>query len=134
MRSPDNFHRLVYYDLNEIPMAGPIGGECYLETKDHNKIKIHDWCGGPPVWETVGRMVAIPIWVRYPREGLVQHIGVVDVIKKELRIYSKTFSVVDLRSFDGEVIYGLVSSAKGMGDLVFDVGKEKILKTVRLVE
>jgi hypothetical protein len=34
----------VYYDLNEIAMGAPIGGECRLETADKKTIKIHDWC------------------------------------------------------------------------------------------
>ncbi len=28
--SPDNFYKAVYYDLNEIAMGAPIGGQCFL--------------------------------------------------------------------------------------------------------
>ena len=62
--STDNYHRVVYYDLNEIAMGAPIGGQCFLETSDKKKVKIHDWCGGPPAWETGGQLLAIPIWTR----------------------------------------------------------------------
>jgi hypothetical protein len=122
MASPDNFHRLVYYNLVEIAMGGPLRGEGYLETKDKEKVKIHDSCGGPPAWERAGRLVAVPIWVSNPDNGLVQRMSVIDIMKMELRVYSRAFSVVELRSFDGNVIYGVASGSK---EFVFDIDKEE---------
>jgi hypothetical protein len=130
--SPDNFHKLVYYNLNEIAMGAPIGGECYLENNDKQKIKIHDWCGGPPAWETDGQFVAIPIWTRNILKGTVQQIGVVDLKRRELKIFKQTFRVLDLRSFDKEIIYGYDSPIHKTTALTFDIRKEKIDKVVGL--
>jgi hypothetical protein len=129
MASPDNFHRLVYYNLVEIAMGGPLRGEGYLETKDKEKVKIHDSCGGPPAWERAGRLVAVPIWVSNPDNGLVQRMSVIDIMKMELRVYSKTFSVVELRSLDGNVIYGVDGGSR---DLVFDIENEGIRERMKL--
>jgi hypothetical protein len=125
---------LVYYNLNEIAMGAPIGGECFLETKDKQKIKIHDWCGGPPAWETDGQFVAIPIWTRKALKGIVQQIGVVDTKRRELRIFAQTFRVLDLRSFNKGVVYGYDSPIHMTSTLIFDTQKEKIDKVIRLTK
>lgn len=104
MFSPDNFHRLVYYNLNEIAMGGPLAGECYLETKEKQKVKIHDMCGGPPAWERAAKLVAVPIWVASPDDALVQRIGVVDIVKMELRMFARMFSVVEWSRFEGKMV------------------------------
>ena len=119
--SPDGFHRLFFYNLNEVAMGAPLRGECYLECKDNVKIKIHDSCGGPPVWETTGRLVAIPIWMTQ----MDQRVGVVDVIKKELTIFQKSFSVLQLRSFHNGVIYADLPAT-------FDTRKEKIDDVIKM--
>jgi len=128
--SPDGQQKLVYYDLNEIGMGAPIGGECRLETADKKTIKILDWCGGPPVWETSGSLVAIPIWTR--DFGTVQKLGVIDTKKKELKIFSRTFRVLDLRTFDRNVVSGYDSPAHKTTTLTFDIEKEHIEKIIRL--
>ena len=130
--SPDNFHNLVYYNLREIAMGAPIGGECYLMNKDKQQIRIHDWCGGPPAWEKEGRFVAIPIWTRKFFSGTVQQIGVVDTKRRELKIFKQTFNVLDLRSFDNGVIYGYDSPIYKTTTLTFDTQKEKIDKVIEL--
>jgi hypothetical protein len=66
--------------------------------------------------------VAVPIWVSNPDNGLVQRMSVIDIMKMELRVYSRAFSVVELRSFDGNVIYGVASGSK---EFVFDIDKEE---------
>jgi hypothetical protein len=132
--SPDNFHNLVYYKLNEIAMGAPIAGECYLENKDKQKIRIHDWCGGPPAWEKGGQFVAIPIWTRKFLKGTVQQIGVVDTERRELRIFTRTFTVLDLRSFHKGVIYGYDSPIRKSTTLTFDTQKEKVDKVIELTK
>lgn len=86
-------------------MGAPIGGQCFLETADNKKFKIHDWCGGPPAWETDAQLVAIPIWTRKFLNGTVQQIAVLDTAKMELKIFRKIFDVLDIRSFDKTTIY-----------------------------
>jgi hypothetical protein len=82
--SPDNFHKLSYYDLTEVAMGAPLRGG--------------------------------------------QRIGVVNVITKELTIFHEPFSVLDLRSFDKNVIYGHGHPVK------FDIQKKRIEKIINLVE
>jgi hypothetical protein len=130
--SSDNFHKVVYYDLNEIAMGAPIGGQCFLETTDKQKFKIHNWCGGPPAWETDGQLLAIPIWTRNFLKGTVQQIGLVDTKTKELKIFSKTFRVLDLRSFDKKVIFGYDSPIHKTTAITFDIEKEKIDTIINL--
>lgn len=50
--STDNIGKVVYESLNEIAMRAPIGGTCLIEKNNGQKIKINDWCAGPPTWET----------------------------------------------------------------------------------
>lgn len=99
-RSPDKMHRLVYYDLGEFAMGSPLAGTCYLESNDKRKFEI-GWCGGPPVWDFSGQRVAVPIWT--PQR--FQRLGVLDVMTKELTVFSGPFSsVLHLRSFNNNLI------------------------------
>lgn len=127
--SPDQLYQLVYYDMNEIAMGAPLGGLCYLEGNG-TKIKIHNWCGGPPVWENKGLSFAIPIWERTALEGTVQKIGIVDLEQLELKIFEKTFRVLYLRSFEGKV----VRAGHQNTDLSFDIDAEKIEVVLNLNE
>lgn len=132
--SADHYHKVVYYDLNEIAMGAPIGGQCFLETADNKKLKIHDWCGGPAAWETDGQLVAIPIWTRKFLKGTVQQIGVLDTRNMELKIFRKTFRVLDIRSFDRTTIYGYDSPIHKTETVTFDTEKEKIETLIKLTQ
>lgn len=132
--SSDNFHKVVYYDLNEIAMGAPIGGQCFLETNDNKKVKIHNWCGGPPAWETDGQLIAIPIWTRKFLKGTVQKIGVLDTKTMELKIFAKTFGVLDLRSFNKTTIYGYDSPIHKTKTVTFEIQNEKIETTIKLTQ
>jgi hypothetical protein len=132
--SVDNFHRVVYYDLKEIAMGAPIGGHCFLETADKQKVKINDWCGGPPAWETDGQLIAIPVWTRKFLKGTFQQIGVVNTKTMELKIFAKKFRVLDLRSFDKTKIYGYDSPIHNTETVTFDIEKEKIETIIKLTK
>lgn len=129
--SPKGAQKLTYEALNEIAMGAPIGGACYLEIGDKQRVKINDWCGGPPAWETDGDLVAIPIWTR-KHLRTVQQIGIVDTTKGELKIFKKTFDVLDIRSFDKGIIYGYDSPIYETKVVTFDIAKEKIDQIIRL--
>ena len=131
--SPSGTQKLTYGELNEIAMGAPIGGQCFLEIENRPRIKIYDWCGGPPAWDTDGGLVAIPIWTRKFLRT-VQQIGIVDTLKGELRIFKKTFDVLDIRSFDKGIVYGYDSPIYKTKTLTFDIEKEKIDKILRLVK
>ncbi|HPW87725.1 MAG TPA: hypothetical protein PKZ31_01325 [Kaistella chaponensis] len=123
--SSNNLYKVVYGELNEIGMGAPIGAKCFIEV-NKEKIKIHDWCGGPPVWETSGELLAIPIWNKRFWKGTIQQIGIANLKTKELKIYSKTFAVLDLRTFDNTIVYGYDSPIHKTKTLIFDIEKEKI--------
>jgi len=123
--SADGSCKIVYYDLSEIAMGAPLGGTCFLETTPNEKVKIHDWCGGPPIWEADGRYVALPIWTRYSELGTVQHLGVLDTHKLKLTIYEAIFRVLDLRFFERNTVYGFDSPLHNSKMLAFDVESEK---------
>ncbi len=132
--SPDHLHKAVYYNLNEIAMGAPIGGPCFLETSDGKKVKIHDWCGGPPAWETDGRLIAIPVWTRNLLKGTVQQIGIVDTGSLELTLFAETFRVLHIRSFSKTTIYGFDSPIYATTPVTFDIEKEAVDTVIRLTE
>lgn len=102
LSSPDGHHRLAYSELSEIAMGGPIGGKCFLLYPDKSKLKVSDWAGGPAVWETNGRRVALPVWTM--RRD--QRLAVADLDARTLTIYSQKFRVLNLTTFDEGIIIG----------------------------
>lgn len=131
LASPNLLSKLVYYDLNEIAMGAPLGGPCCLEGSGE-KVKIHDWCGGPPVWHTDAQLIAIPIWKRDPAKGTIQQLGIVDVKHRELKIYSKTFRVLDLQSFEKTIVHGIDSPIYNIETVSFDIETEKVESIIKL--
>ena len=67
-------------------------------------------------------------------KGTVRQIGVLDTKKMELKIFSKTFRVLDLQSFDKKTIYGDDSPIHNQRTVVFDIEKEKIETVIKLVK
>ena len=131
--SPDGSQKLVYYDLSEIAMGAPIGGPCFLESDGHPKIKINDWCAGPPVWEKAGRLLAVTIWTRNAESGITQRIGIVDTHKLTLTVFKKKFRVLDLRSFDRTIVAGYDSLLHNPEKVLFDIEEEDTEAIVQLV-
>lgn len=89
-------------------------------------------CAGPPAWEAGSRYVAIPVWIDKFFRGKVQQLAIIDIEKRELKLFSKIFSVLDLRSFHESIIYGYDSPIRKTQTVTFDVQKEKIIKTILL--
>lgn len=54
--------------------------------------------------------------------------AVLNVVKKELTIFSERFAVLNLRSFDKNLIHGHGDPAK------FDINKKPIEKGIKLME
>lgn len=129
--SNDGQFRIEFGELNEIGMGAPIGGQCFLVTNSNDKVLLSQGCGGPIIWETKNNKVALPIWTRKFLKGTVQQIAVADIETRTLTIYSKTFSVLDLRSFDANNIYGYDSPIYKTQTLSLDLSKMKIDKTIK---
>ena len=52
----------------------------------------------------------------------------------ELKIFKKTFRVLDIRSFDKTTIYGYDSPIYKTETVTFDIEKEKIETTIKLTQ
>lgn len=126
--SPDGQYQIEYDKLSEIAMGAPIGGECFLVGPEDSKLKLSDWAGGPVVWETQGRRVAFPVWTRARR----QKIAIVDIEAKTLSIYAETFRVLDLHTFENNIVQGQDSPVYLTAQVRFDTSKEKIEKVKQL--
>jgi hypothetical protein len=122
--SPDGQFRIEFGELSEIAMGAPVGGECFLVYPDNSKVKLSDWAGGPVVWQIQGGKVAFPVWTR-ARE---QKIAVADINARTLTIYSHTFRVLDMKTFDQGIITGLDSPIHRTTAIDFDTTKENIEK------
>ena len=120
--SPDGQYRIEFGELSEIAMGAPVGGECFLIYSDNSKVRLSDWAGGPVVWEIQGSRVAFPVWTR-TRD---QKIAVADINSWTLTIYSQTFRVLDLQSFEHGIIIGQDSPIHMTTAIQFDTAKEKI--------
>ena len=87
---------------------------------------------GLSVWETNGELLAIPIWRKKIWKGTIQQIGIVNLKTEELKIFSKTFSVLDLRSFNKTFVYGYDSPLHKTKTIIFDITKEKVEKSIKI--
>lgn len=123
---------LNYSNLNEIAMGAPIGGPCKLTTSILNKTLIDKWCGGPAIWNEDGLKAAIPIWDNSIFKGTFQRIGIVDLKKNTLTKYKKKFRVLDLRTFNSNLIKGVDSPIHRMKPFEFDINNEPIKSTIRI--
>jgi hypothetical protein len=129
--SNDEQYRIEFGELNEIGMGAPIGGQCFLVTNNNDKVLLNQWCGGPVIWETKNNKVALPIWTRKFLKGTVQQIAIADIETRTLTIYSQTFSVLDLREFDGNNLYGYDSPIYNTKTLSLDISRMKVEKIAK---
>lgn len=126
--SPDEKYRIEYVDLSEIAMGGPLGGQCFLIYPSKTRLRLSEWAGGPIAWETHSRKVAFPIWTR-SRE---QKIAVADLEANTLSIYSHIFRVLDLKTFNNNIIEGHDSPIHMTTLIKFDLSKERAEKVRQL--
>ncbi|AHM59325.1 hypothetical protein D770_05290 [Flammeovirgaceae bacterium 311] len=101
-QSPDGFHTVEYEELNEIAMGGPLSGVCYIND-GHSKIKLAGRFGGPPVWSTDNKYVAIPKWI----DRNDQRIALLDVYGNNLQESKTKYRFLKLESFENGIIKGI---------------------------
>jgi hypothetical protein len=128
LSSPVGDYRIEYGELSEVAMGAPLGGECFLVNPNNLKMKLIDRAGGPVVWEPRGKKVAFPVWTGERK----QKIAVVDLDLNTLTIYSSTFRVLDLKSFENYVVKGLDSPLHMTTQIIFDTSQEKVDKVNHL--
>ena len=127
LKSPNGFYKVEYGKLNEIAMGAPIGGECFL-INNEKRIKLSDWCGGPIIWNNSSTKIALPTGTKNRNQKIV----IVDIEMMTATTYKKEFSVLNLQSFEGNLIKGIDSPIHMPTVLNFDLEKEKIEKKVQL--
>lgn len=125
--------RIEYDSLTEIGMGAPLGGKCYWVEEERLKYLLGNWCGGPPIWDTQGIRAAIPVWTRKLFKGTIQQILIFNSETKELSRYRKTFSVLDLRTFDNNEICGYDSPIYKTKTFRFNLDAEKIEKSGKVI-
>ena len=64
-------------------------------------------------------------------KGTVQQIAIADIETRTLTVYSQTFSVLDLRAFDNNNIYGYDSPLYNSKTLSLDTSRMKVDKTLQ---
>ena len=122
----ENNVTLEYSNLNEIGMGAPLSGICKLKINESKSVLISENCGGPAIWTRNGQKTAIPIWEKSFFSGKFQRIGLLDLEKQTLTKYKKKFRVLDLRSFNGNLIEGFDSPIHRMKKVKFDYENEPI--------
>lgn len=134
LRSDKQKYKVEYGELYEIAMGAPLGGQCFLLTENGEKYLIDKWCAGPPIWDYEGMKIAIPKWTKSFWSGTKQQIAILDTKIGVLTIYKRKFDVLDLRSFDKNEIYGYDSPIHKPKVVKFDLTKENIEKTLKVVD
>lgn len=126
--APDGVNKLVYSELGEIAMGGPLGGYCNWVNNDRNT-NIGTWCAGPALWNSEGTMAAIPLWTRTLWKGTRQRIAILRIETNELTTFKQLFDVLDLRSFTNNKIYGYDSPIHNTKTVDFDIKTSKTEST-----
>src|SRR6478736_9549914 len=126
MFSPDRQFRIEYGTLIEFVQGSPLAGKCFLVDNSGGKHLINKLCGGPPIWSAEGNKVAIPVWKRTFLKGTIQKILIIDINNKECTLFRKKFRVLDLKSFNKNIIYGIDSPVHKTDEVHFDLNKETV--------
>lgn len=118
--------RIIFEDIHEIAMGAPLTGKAFWVNSNNEKLLINQSCGVPPIWNSEGNKCAIPIWTKKLFKGTGQKIGIVHIENKELTVFRKTFEVIELHAFNGNVIHAINSLMHKPKSLIFNIKKEKI--------
>jgi len=125
MKSASGDSRIEYGDLMEIAMGAPLGGQAFL-ISGQKRILIDNWCSGPPIWDSEGKKVAIPKWTRTFWKRTLQQLIVIDLSNGVKITFQRKFNILDLRSFEKNIVYGFDSPLHMPRTIAFDINKEKI--------
>ena len=128
--APDGHQSLLYERLGEMAQGSPLSGMCSWIRNDGLSIKLHDRCGGPAIWSSDSQQVAFPIWTRfsfYDQQIAVLHTGL-----RELILFKRGFSVLDMQAFDGKTVTGVDSPIFNPTPVTFIAETEAIKRVFRL--
>lgn len=121
---------LNYTSLKTISPLAPLSGKCDLEIIGNSnvvkKIQFEQLCAGPAVWNINGLKVAIPIWTKTFLGGKLRQIAVLDLKRQSFIIYKKKFRVLDLNTFENNLIKGHDSPLHKTKTVDFDLIKQPV--------
>jgi len=117
--SPNKLYILKFQLISEIAMGGPLSGNYVLEI-DNKKITLPGSYGGPVIWNNFSSKVAIPKWT----DNRLQKISIIDIKKKKLLTSKRTFKVLELKKFEGNIIKGIDSPIYKALEFEFNLGEE----------
>ncbi|AIZ62682.1 hypothetical protein PK28_01505 [Hymenobacter sp. DG25B] len=130
--SGDTSQRLEYGTLKEMNQGGPLHGSCLWVTPTGRQVKLPGSYGGPPVWDVVGRRVALPMWQQALFSSPTQRLVVLDTQLHQLIVFRRGFSVLHLQVFEGLVITGADGPAHRPAPVSFNLGTEDIKQVLEL--
>lgn len=130
--SPDHSQKLEYSALTELSQGGPVGGPCFWSTAAQTRTLVHASCGGPPVWDSTGSKVALPVWENHWLHGIIARVGVLDTIAGELTVFAPRFRVLHLQQFNGRLIAGIDSPVYQLTWLMIDASTTPTKSVIQL--
>jgi hypothetical protein len=117
MRSPDGRFILRYHALSECTMGGPLAGRIeLLPSGYHSPGYPAPSFGGPPLWSTDSRYVAVPQWTQRPPLPQ-QRLVVFDVAEEREGMLPEVYEVLHVRAFVDGVISGTDSDRDAAKDV-----------------
>jgi hypothetical protein len=99
--APDGIKQVIVTNVGEVGMGAPSSATAHYCNGEVDHV-ISDKAGGPCVWSTDSRYIALPIWT--PLHNQV--IGIFDTLSLKLKISNDRFNVLHLKKFEQNIIAG----------------------------
>ena len=129
--SPDGCSRLIYEDLDEIAMGGPLLGRLSL-VLDGERFLISTRAGGPARWDHAGVRAVFPAWTENHRQyGTMQRLAVLDLRSRRVVYSEQRFGVLEIRGFDGDWVVGVDCPLQNSVEFEICLGKMRVLAEPR---
>ncbi|WP_303309742.1 hypothetical protein [Hymenobacter sp. BT730] len=130
--SGDNAQRLEYGTLKEMNQGGPLHGFCFWITPTGRRVQLPGTYGGPPIWDAVGRRVALPMWQQALFSSPNQRLAVLDTQLQQLVVFRRGFSVLHLQAFEGLIVTAVDNPAHRPAPVSINIGTEDIKQVLEL--
>jgi hypothetical protein len=131
-KSPDGNFRLIYTDLYHNEDSSLLAGKCYLESVGI-KSYLGETFSGPPVWSDDSMYIAIPRWITSFQPGYLQKLYIMNVLTRKIWQSMEEFRVLNLISFNGQVIYGTDSPNYRPKQIEISIG-DKLFESFKVIK
>lgn len=99
--SPDRMKHVIITNAGEVGMGAPYSATAHYQYGD-TKHLISNKAGGPCIWSSDSRFIALPIWTPLHNQAL----GIFDTLSLTLKTCIERFNVLHLKEFDKNMIGG----------------------------